>query len=171
MLALFSKLIPFRDYAYAAAALAAIIFYNVHVHNLEVHYAAAKIAAVNAAYKKGSDEALAAAKKAIDDKDRQHAADLAQVEENYENLIKSNDAAHNADVSRLRQRAADSEQRANALLGSAGSGSAASGSGDQGAGGLGTVPAGLALELVDALRQDDAALGKCYADRDSLTGK
>ena len=155
----------------AAIAIAAIVFYNAHVHNLEVHYAAAKVAAVNAAYKKSGDEAVAAANKRIESLNKQHGDDLAQVEENYENLIKSNDAAHNADVSRLRQRAADSEQRANALLGSAGSGSAASGSGNQGAGGLGTVPAGLALELVAALRQDDAALGKCYADRDSLTGK
>jgi hypothetical protein len=171
LLALFSKLIPFRDYAYAAAAIALVIYYNVHVHDLEVHYAAARVTAVEAAYKKGSDEAVAVAKKQIADKDKEHANDLAQVEENYEKLIQANDAAHNADAARLRQRAADSEQRANALLASAGSASSAAGGGDQGSGGLGTVPAGLGLELADALRQDDAALNKCYADRDSLTGK
>jgi|HubBroStandDraft_4_1064222.scaffolds.fasta_scaffold156265_2 hypothetical protein len=166
-----AKLIPFRDYAYAALAVAAIIFYNVHVHGLEVSYSAKRVDAVNAAYKKGSDEAVAAAKKQIADKDKEHANDLAQVEENYEKLIQANDAAHNADAARLRQRAADSEQRANTLLASAGSANSTASGGDQGSGGLGTVPAGLGLELADALRQDDAALTKCYADRDSLTGK
>jgi hypothetical protein len=164
-------MIPLKDWAIAAGVVALVIFYNVHVHDLEVSYSAQRAVAVNAAYKKGSDEAVAAAKKQIADKDKEHADYLAQVEENYEKLIQANDAAHNADAARLRQRAADSEQRANALLASAGAVSSAAGGGDQGAGGLGTVPAGLGLELADALRQDDAALTKCYADRDSLTGK
>lgn len=170
MLALF-KLVPLKDWAIAAALVALTVFYNVHVHDLEVAYSAKRVAAVNAAYKKGSDEAIAAAKVKMAQQDKQYADDSAQVEENYEKLIQSNDAAHAADAQRLRQRAVDSEQRANALLESASRASPTSGSGDQSNSGLGSVPAELTLEIVDALRQDDAALGKCYANRDSLTGK
>lgn len=166
-----AKLVPLKDWLMAAAAVALVVFYNVHVHDLEVAYAAKQVDAVNAAYKRGSDEALRAAKKIADDKEAAYTAREAQTEENYENLIKSNDAAHLADISRLRQRAADSEQRANSLLGSAGGAGPAPGSGDQGLGGLGFVSGALALELADALRQDDAALSTCYDERDSLTGK
>ena len=153
----------------AIFALAA--FYNVHVHNLETAYAAAKVAAVDAAYKRGSDEARAAAAAEIALRDKDHAAFVAAMKDTYENRIKQNDAAHAADVERLRQRAVESDRRANGVLASAPGPGASADGGDASAGGLGSVPAQLGLALADALRQDDAALSACYAERDSLVGR
>jgi hypothetical protein len=175
MLAILLKLIPFRDYAYGALALSAVIWYNVHVHNLEVVYAAQKVNAVTTAVAAATkqDELKAAAQIAALTK--QHANDVAQVESKYESQIKQNTADHAADLSRLRQRAAQSggSGNSNVVLDSAGgSGQTdAAAGGNQGTLGLGSVPGGLSLEIVDALRADDAALTKCWTDRDDLVGK
>jgi hypothetical protein len=153
------------------AVIALVAFYNVHVHNLEVSYAASKVAAVDAAYKRGSDEARAAAAAEIESKEKEHSAAMAAVRGEYEDRIQQNDAAHAADAERLRQRAAASARRANGVLAGAGSSGPAPDGGAAGVGGLGSVPAQLGLALADALRQDDAALSACYAERDSLVGK
>lgn len=172
MLELVELALKYWKYAVAVAAVVALVtFYNVHVDGLEKSYAAAKVAAVDAAYKKGSTEATAAAAAEIARKDKEHAAETASIKDTYENRIKQNDANHAADAQRLRQLAAESDRRANALLAGAGSVGTSADSGNAGAGGLGSVPAQLGLELADALRQDDAALSACYAERDSLTGK
>lgn len=168
------KLVPFRDYAYAAAAIAAIAWYNVHVHNLEVAYAHKQVSAVTTAVAAATKKNEADAEAKIAALNTQHARDVAQVETKYEDQIKQNDADHATDLARLRQRAARSGSgNSNAVLGSAaGSGQAATeGSGNPGIDGLGTVPGALGLELVDALRADDAALNKCWVDRDDLVGK
>lgn len=171
MIAVLAKLVPFRDYAYAAAAIAAVAYYNIHVHELNVHYAAAQVAAVEKAENEASAKAFAAAKALADAKDKQYSIQLSQVEDTYETQLKAADDQHASDIVRLRQLAAQGSGNANPVLsGSSGSGASGSG-GDEGAGGLGAVPAGLSLELADALRKDDAALSACYADRDSLTGK
>jgi hypothetical protein len=162
------KLLPFRDYAYAAAAAAALVWYNVHVHNLEVAYGTKQVAATNAAYADASAKTLSAAKKLLDAKDAQHAQDLAKVEANYETQLKASANTHAADLQRLRQLAAnESSSDSNSVLaGSGGSGSSA-GAGGSSLVGLGYVSAELASALHDA-RND---LRACYADRDSLTGK
>jgi hypothetical protein len=166
MPALLLKLIPFRDYVYAALAIAALIF-GVHEYRaIEAKGAAHEIAAVQAA----SVKAQAAAKAANDKLTADYSAALVTVGENYAKAIQDNDTAHSADLKRLQQRAAGGD-RADAAVGSASPATATAGGGNQGAAGLGKVPADLALELADALRQDDAALQQCYADRDSLTGK
>lgn len=172
MWALFLKAVPFRDCVYAAAAIAAVVWYNVHVHNLEVGYSQKRVAAVNSAYADASAQALKAAKAAADAKDKQYAQIVAQVKASYEDQIARGNAAHDADIARLRQRAADSRsQHPDAVLGSAAGSSSTVDGGDSGASRLGSVPASLGLELADALRKDDAALAACYADRDGLTGK
>jgi hypothetical protein len=175
MPAILLKLIPFRDWLYAGIAIAAITFYNVHVHNLEVAYANKQTAAVAASVQAATQKDEAAAQAKINSLNAQHAQDVAKVQATYEATIKQNAATHDADVARLRQLAEKngSGGDANKVLDSAsGSGQVqAPSGGDQSIVGLGSVPAGLALELADALRTDDAALNKCWNDRDSLTGK
>lgn len=165
--------LKYWKYAAAAVAIVALVtFYNVHVDGLEKSYAAAKVAAVDAAYKKGSAEATAAAAAEIARKDKAHQVEITAIKDTYENRIKQNDAAHASDAQRLRQlAAAESEHRANGVLASAGGAGTPADSGDADADGLGSLPARFGLALADALRQDDAALSACYADRDSLTGK
>ena len=169
------KLVPFRDYAYAAAFAALVIWYNVHVHNLEVAYAAQKVNAVTTAVAAATKKDLADAAAKIAALTKQHAQDVAQVEATYENQIKQNTADHTADLDRLRKLAAKNRGsgNGNSAVGSpTGSGQTVPASGgDSSVGGLGSIPAGLGLELADALRADDAALTKCWADRDKLTGK
>jgi hypothetical protein len=171
MIAALLKLVPFRDYAYAALGIAAVVWYNVHVHGLEVGYAAKQVTAVNAAYADASAKALSAAKKLLDAKDAQHAQDVAQIQEKANEDAKNSAAAHAADLQRLRQLAAQGNRQPNAVLPSAGGGSAPSGQGDTGAEGLGLVPAELGAELADALRTTRDQRDLCYADRDALTGK
>lgn len=167
MIATFLKLVPFRDYVYAAAAIAAIVFYNVHVHNLEVRYAAKQMAAVTTAVKTSSDKLIAAA--AIEKaKDAQaYAANLKQVNETYAKQTTADAATHAADLQRLRQLAAvGNSGGSGSLEGASGAGSPAD-PGRSSLIGLGYVSAELAAALHDA--RDD--LGLCYAERDSLTGK
>lgn len=171
MLALLLKAVPYRDWLYAAIAIAAVIFYNVHVHGLEVAYAAKQTQAIEEAVDAATARALSAAKKTLDAKDKQYAQDLAEVKANYEKLIADGDAAHAADVARLRALADKGSGNTNPVLAGAGGTGTTGNGGTEGPGGLGKVPADLGLELVDALRQDDAALTQCYAERDSLTGK
>lgn len=160
------KLIPLRDWLYAGLAVAAIIFWFHHDHVEQAKGAATVTAAVKAA----TDKAQAAAAVAITKLNTNHANDVAQIEDHYENTIRDNDAAHAADLQRLRDRAARSSHTNGVLEGSPG-GEATSQAGAGSSESLGSVPAEYALELADAVRADDAALDKCYADRDSLTGK
>lgn len=172
MLTIIELALKYWKYVAVGAAVAVlVVFYNVHVDGLEKRYAAAKVAAVDAAYKKGSDAATAAAAADIALKNKQHSTELAAVKDTYENAIKQNDSAHAADAQRLRQLAAASDRRADGVLAGAAGAGAAAGSGSESVGGLGSVPAQLGLSLADALRQDDAALNACYAERNSLTGK
>lgn len=166
MYAALLKLIPFRDYLYAALAVAAVIWFLHHDH-LERDIGAAKVvASVQAATRKAEQ----AAQKRIDKLNVDHANDVAQIEDRYENTIHDNDVAHAADLQRLHERS-HSDSSPGKLLGSASGGETSTQAGASSAEGLGGVPATIALRLADALRADDAALDKCYADRDSLTGK
>lgn len=166
MLAILSKLVPFRDYVYAALAIAAVTFYNVHVHDLEVAYGAKQKAAVEQAYAAASAQALSAAKKVADAKEAQYTIQLSQVEENYETALKSADAQHAADLARVRQLTAQGNSDANAVLHST------DGTGTGSDGGPSRAAAlGAAVDLADALRRDDAQLTQCWHDRDALTGK
>ncbi len=166
MLALLSKLIPFRDYAYAALAASAVVWYNVHIHNLEVAHDAKQNAAIAAETRKVTDAANAKMAQTVAD----YEAANEQEEANYAITVKADIDQHNLDVQRLRDATA-AKGDSSAVLGSAPSSAPAASGGDQSLTGLGSVPANLALEQADAVRQDDAALAKCYADRDSLTGK
>jgi hypothetical protein len=166
MLAVLLKLVPFRDYAYAAVALAAVVWFLHHDH-VERGIGAARVtAAVNVATAKAN----AAAQARIDKLNVAHASDIAQIEATYEKAIHDNSSAHAADLQRLRDSAAHNSD-GEKVLGGSEAGSAAGQTGTSGSGGLGSVPSDLALTLVDALRADDAALDQCYADRDELVGK
>lgn len=166
MLAALLKLISFRDYFYGAVALAALAFWLYHDHVERAAGAAKVTQAVAIATARATAEAatkVAALNSA-------HADDLAQVEERYENLIRDNDTAHSVDLEQLRQRASSSGN-ANRVLESAPRIATPAAAGTRSPETLGVVPAEEALSLADALRADDAALSKCYDDRDSLTGK
>ena len=167
MVAVLLKLVPFRDYVYAALAIGAVVFYNAHVHKLEAAAVAHEVAAVQAAGAK----VMAAANAQIASINQQHAADVAKVQATYEQQISAASAQHDADLRRLRVGAAGGQHGGGPVLGSSSSASSSAGGGDGGAVGLATVPGELALKLADALRQDDAALQACYTDRDNLTGK
>lgn len=162
------KLMPFRDYAYAAVVIGLVIFYNVHVHNLEVKYAAAKIQAVTDAVNKASSDLITAAQTREDKMAVDYAAALKQRDEQYAERIQADDAAHAADLQRLRKLADASRQGSgNSALGGAAGPGASADSGGSSLIGLGYVSAELAAALHDA--RDD--LSACYAERDSLTGK
>lgn len=168
MPALLLKLMPWRDWAYAAAALALVVYYNIHVHNLEVHYAAKQVAAVTTAVKTASDKLIAAAaiEKAKDAK--AYDANLKQVNETYAKHTQADAATHIADLQRLRQLASTAgNSGGNGSLESPSGSDSPSDPGRSSLIGLGYVSAALAAALHDA--RDD--LGFCYAERDSLTGK
>lgn len=168
MMAILGKLVPFRGWIYAGAALALVIFYNVHVHNLEAHYAAAKVEAVNAAVTTASNELRAAAKVREDKMVADYATQLQQVNDDHAKQLQADAATHSADLQRLRQlaEAAGNGSGNGSLGGAAGSGSSAN-TGGSSLIGLGYVSEELAAALHDA--RDD--LGACYAERGSLTGK
>lgn len=161
------KLIPFRDYLYAAIAIAAVILYNVHVTKLEHSYAADKVHAVEAADAAATKKANDAAEANIATLTSHYEANLKKVNEQYAANTQVTAAANAADISRLRQLAA-SYQHDNAVLRSAVSASAPDGRSDTSTGSLGTVPAELGAELAGALRAERDALVKCYAERDGL---
>jgi hypothetical protein len=172
MPALLLKLIPFRDYAYAALFVAAVVWYNVHVHNLNVAYAAKQETALTSAIAAANTKADAAAKTKLDKLTADYNAAIVTIGENYAKAMQSADAAHDADTKRLQLRAASASGGAsNTGVGSAAAQASAADAGTISARALGVVPAERALDLADALRADDAALVQCYADRDSLTGK
>jgi hypothetical protein len=147
-------LVPLRDWFYGAIAAAAVIFALDLHHKLEV---ANTIRTESAA-------AAAAAKKTITDNTAAYSAALSTIEAQYAKDTAAASQQHNADLARLRARAAG--QTGPVLPGASGT-PAAGPAGDEGFSGLGSV----ALRLVDALRADDAALNACYADRSALTGK
>ncbi len=166
MFAVLLKLVPFRDYAYAALAAAAVIWFLHHDH-VERGIGAARVtAAVNVATAKAN----AAAQAQIDKLNATHAGDVAQIKVNYEKVIHDNSATHDADMQRLRDSTARN-RNSGKVLDSAEAGSAPGQTGAGSSSSLGSVPADLAMTLVDALRADDAALDQCYADRDDLVGK
>jgi hypothetical protein len=163
MLTILTKLIPFRDWLYAGLAIAATVFWFHHDHVEQVAGAAKVTAAVKEASAK-ADAKAAAQIAALND---QHATQLAKVKEVYDNAITSAAAQHDADLERLRHITAGRDNGGHPSLGSPTPAAPTADSGDHSFASLGAVAAGLA----DALRQDDAALGACYADRDALTGK
>lgn len=160
------KLIPIRDWLYAAITIAAVIWFLHHDH-VERNIGAARI---TAAVQVATAKAQAAAQKKIDSLNVTHADDVAQIEDQYEKAIRDNDASHATDLQRLRNRAARDSPASQVLDGSKG-GEATGKAGTGSVASLGSVPAELTLNMADALRADDAALDKCYADRDGLTGK
>lgn len=164
-------MIPFRDYVYAAAAIAAIVWYNVHVTNLEHAYAAKQLVAIEVADKAATDRTLRAAKDALDAKDAAYKTALAAQEKTHADDLKTRDDAHAADIARLRQLSAASHRNQDAGVGSSPGTSTGSGPVSDSAGSLGYVPAELGAQLADALRTTRDQRDLCYAERDSLTGK
>lgn len=160
------KLVPFRDWLYAALAIALGIAWYVHNQHMITEGEQREQIAVVAA----SAKATAVAQKAIDKLTTAHVIEVANIEDNYEHIIQADDTASAADLQRLRERAG-SDSHPNQVLESASGDKSTPAAGASDSGSLGTVPAEQALSLADALRADDAALVKCYADRDSLTGK
>lgn len=156
-----AKLLPFRDYLYAAVAIAAVTWYNVHVHNLiraDEHKRDAAVATETARVE-------AAAQTHIDELTAAYARDRAQRDAEYEKHIQADASTHAADLQRLRQLAAQGSGGP-ALAGST-STSTPPDTGQPSLIGLGYVSEELAAALHDA-RND---LGACYAERDQLTGK
>lgn len=156
------KLIPFRDYLYAALAIAGVAYYNIHVHGL----IEADRKHEQAALAVQSAKALADARTQIDDLNKKHAAEVAANEAKHESDLKANSDATAAELQRLRDIAARSSSGRPVVV-SATSPSASGDSGDDSLVRLGFV----SEELASALRDARTDLGACYADRDSLTGK
>ncbi len=171
MIAALLKLVPFRDYLYAAIAIAAVVFYNVHVTKLEHGYAAKATAAIELADKNATDRTLRAAKDALDAKDASYKQALAAQDVQHAQDIQARATAYAADIARLRQLAAASDRNSNAGVGSPSGTSSGTGSVSGSAEGLGYVPAELGAELAGALRATRDQRDLCYAERDSLTGK
>lgn len=159
------RLIPSKDWLYIAAIVALLSSFTAYtIHERHVG-AAHQLAAVARA----SAKAEAAAKQQIQDLTDQHSRDVTAITGAYNHAIQTASVERDSDLKRLRD--FDAYRKAHPALDGAGGSVTSDGAGGQSADGLGAVPAGLAAELADALRQDDAALRACYADRDSLTGK
>jgi hypothetical protein len=161
MLTALAKLVPFRDYLYAALAIAGVTYYNIHVHDL-IKADEAKTALAIA---RETSKVQAAAQKRIDALNSQHAAELAANKATYDASLKSNSVADATELQRLRDIAAKGSGRPH--VDSPGSPSAPADTGGSSLVRLGYVSEELAAGLRDA-RSDLAA---CYTDRDSLTGK
>ena len=155
------KLLPFRDYLYAALAIAGVVYYNVHVHNLIKNDEQRQTAAIAIETAK----VLTKARAQIDDLNTQHAAELAANKATYDATLKSNSDADAAELQRLRDIAAKGG-------GSPHVDSATGTSTPTDSGGSSLVRLGyVSEELAAGLRDARADLTRCYADRDSLTGK
>jgi len=154
---LVAKMIPFRDYAYAAAAIAAVVWYNVHVHNLEVGYAKQKTDAIYAAV----DAVQKAAKAKADEKEKQYQSAMQMVQESYNAQIADANTQHDADLERVRKLTAQIRS------GSVSSGSTGTQAGAD-AGAISVAALGVGAELADALRHDDASLQLCWDERDAV---
>lgn len=155
------KLIPLKDWVYVAAIVAIVsvfTWYTVHERHVGATH---ELAAVTKAGHKAEDAAEQRIKTLTD----QHAIDVAKVEENYENLLKTADDQRVSDLQRLRN--ADAYRKTHSVLGST------SGAGTQTTSGTTCLNPleSISAELADALRRDDAALAACYVERDSVTGK
>lgn len=161
MIWIMTKLLPIRDWIYAGLAVLAVLFWFWHDHQV----AAAAVAHENAALQAQSEADITAAENWIDTLNKQHAADVAKVQGDYEKLIAANSASYAADLQRLRTLTAHS--KTSTVLGSA---SAATSSPNGGACDISRVGS-MAAKLADALRRDDAALVACRAERNLLTGK
>lgn len=166
MFAALIKLIPFRDYAYAALAILAVIWFVHHDHKV----ALAAVVHEQQTVAQETQKTLAAATATIARINSTYTAQTAVVEKTYAAALTASATQHDLDVQRLRD-AARAESHSGTRAGSTAAAGPADNSGDQSSGQLGTVPAQLAQEQVDALRLDDAALVQCYAERDELTGK
>lgn len=158
---LLTKLIPFRDWIYAAIAVAGVVFWFHHDHVEQARGAAR----VNTAVMAATQRAAAVAHAKIVQLNTQHATEVAKVENTYENALVAASSQHAADLRRLHDY--EIYREAHGVLGGSSSPSAKA---PQGAGSVERLEQ-VSAELADALRQDDAALNECYADRDSLTGK
>lgn len=162
-----AEMIPLKDWLYAGLFVILLAFGAYEYRAIEAKGAAQETQAVQ----KASAKATADATKHNDELTAQYTSALVTSGETYAKAIQAANDAHAADMQRLQHRAEAGGSGANAAVGGA-SGAGATATGwPQGADGLGSVPGSLGLELADALRTDDAALMKCYADRDSLTGK
>jgi hypothetical protein len=161
MIAALLKLVPFRDYAYAALAAAAVGWFLWHDHTERSIGAAHEAAAVQAA----SAKAQADATSRLAALNAQYSASLTKVKETYATQMASASTQHAADLQRLRD--ADRYRKTHTVLDGTAFGAASADAGADSFGALATVSA----ELADALRQDDAALTQCFTDRDALTGK
>jgi hypothetical protein len=139
------------------AALAGVFLFWFAVHERGI---------VMGEIRKESAKAEAKAEKVIKDLNDRHAREVAANEANHQAKLAAVAATHATDLDRVRQ--LDSERQAHAVLDSASSAAAAQRAEDERRfEQLEQVAAGLA----DALRTEQANLGLCYDDRDSLTGK
>jgi hypothetical protein len=173
MIALVTKLVPFRDWLYGGLAVAAVIFWFHHDHVEQLKGAQAVQTAVAAANAKAD----AAAKANIAALTKQYQDQATQIQVSYEKQLADASAQHDSDVQRLQQLEANSRGAPHTDVGSAPALSTPTPSGPVSAPDVGSVPADLyvradvALGLADALRLDDAQLQACWAERDTLTGK
>ena len=152
---------PVRNYLYAGVAVLAVVGWFYHDHEVATRAVEHERTAVQAE----SIRVDQAAQRKIDDLIVQHSADVAKIEDTYAAALQTAHDQHAADLQRLRDAAL--YRATHAVLDGTGSARTEDPSGASGAPSLESVSA----ELADALRQDDAALGACYADRDALTGK
>lgn len=162
------KLIPFRDYLWAAALVALITFGLYEHHHLIAEGEAIKTAEVN----KASLEAQAEADARVAQLTADHVDEVASIKEVHEKQHQVDSALHDSDAVRLRQY--DAYRRAHPPVGSSGAGPGADTVGTDGIGGDDirfTSLEQVALRLAAAGRNVKSALVACMADRADLTGK
>jgi hypothetical protein len=160
-LAILTKLIPPKDMVIGALVIGLLIL---SWHFYDKYEDAVKYAST---VKAESIVALAEANKTIADNNTAHAATIAQVKKVYDLSQQIALAQHNSDANRLRQ--FDSYRQANPVLDSTPSSINQPGAAEWYAALVRLEP--VALNLANALRQDDDLLSACRTERDSLTGK
>lgn len=164
------KLLPWRDWVYAAIAVGAIGYYNVHVHNLTTAAVAHELASIQKTSDALKAQAVAKVAALTADYNRQ----LTAAQEKYAQDTQAATVAHDADLQRLLQLASAYRHADRAVPSSPGtSGQPSTSARPDSAGSVGSLPQGLnvSLGLADALRFDDNLLATCRAERDTLTGK
>jgi hypothetical protein len=161
-------MIPGKDLAYIVA-IVAIVAGGWYWHHETIVKTQERD---HAAYVAAGAKAQADAQAKIAEFEKQHAADVAKVQETYEKQHQADIAQRSSDLERLRQ--FDAYRRAHQVSGNPAGKPAAASSGGSSTSDFIQILSGLepvASGLADSTRQSTAALSACMAERNSLTGK
>ena len=161
-------LIPVKDWIYAGLGVALLAFGGYEIHHLKAEGAAHEVAALQ----KSSAELTAKAVAHNAEIGKAYVASAAKITGDLNAQIDIANAQHTSDAQRLRDY--DTYRRQHPAVASTGSpgGAPVAGTSSAGQGEDFVSELGLAgVSLADSLRDVNAALSACTADRNSLTGK